>query len=44
MQKLGEEWVDALFRAAPQVNSWIIKYLGYFLTEIIIGIQPLTSI
>ncbi len=44
MQEPGEEWEDALFRAAPQVNSQMIEHLGYFPVEIITGIQPLTSI
>ena len=44
MRELGEEKKDALFRAAPQVNSRIIEYLGYSPVEIITGIQPFTSI
>ena len=44
MREPGEEWEDALFRAAPQVNSRIIEHLGYSTVEKITGIQPLTSI
>ena len=44
MRKLEEEWEDALFRAAPQVNSRMIEHLGYSPVEIITGIQPLTSV
>ena len=44
MQEPGEEWEDALFRAAPQVNSRMIEHLGYSPVEIITGIQPLTSV
>ena len=39
-----KEWEDALFRAAPQVNSQMIEHLGYSPVKIITGIQPLTSI
>ena len=38
MQKCWEEWEDALFWAASQVNSWMIEHLGYALIEIITGI------
>lgn len=44
MREPGEEWEDALFRAAPQVNLRMIEDLGYSPVEIITGIQPLTSI
>lgn len=44
MREPGEEWEDALFRTAPQVNSRVIEHLGYSSVEIITEIQPLTSI
>ena len=44
MREPGKEWEDALFRAASQVNSWIIEQLGYSPIVIITGIQPLTSV
>ncbi len=44
MQEPGEEWEDALFCAAPEVNTRMIEHLGYSSVEIITGIQPLTSI
>ena len=44
MCESGEEWEDVLFRAALQVNSWIIEHLGYSPVEIITGIQLLTSV
>ena len=44
MREPGEEWEDALFRAAPKVNSRMIEHLGYSPVEIITGIQPLTSV
>lgn len=44
MKKPREEWEDALFCAAPQVNSRMIKHLGYSPVEIITGIQPLTLV
>lgn len=44
MQEPGKEWKNTLFRAAPQVDSWIIEHVGYFSVEIFIGIQALISI
>ena len=44
MQEPGEEWEDALFCAAHQVNRQMIEHLGCSPVEIISGIQPLTSI
>ena len=44
MRESGEEWEDALFRAASQINSRMIEHLGYSPVEIITRIQPLTSI
>ena len=44
MSKPRKEWEDVLFYIAPQVNSWIIEYLGYSFVKIIIEIQLLTSI
>lgn len=38
MQKFEEEWEDTLFYTTSQVNSWMIKHLGYSFNEIIIGI------
>ena len=44
MHKPGEEWEDALFRVAPQVNSQMIEHLGYSPVKIIAMIQPLILI
>ena len=44
MGKLGEEWEDALFRDASQLNSQMIEHLGYSLIKIITRMQLLTFI
>ena len=44
MRESREEWEDALFRAASQINSQMIEQLGYSPVKIITGIQLLTSI
>ena len=44
MREPGKERIDALFWAAPQVNSQIIEHLGYSPIKIITEIQPFTSI
>ncbi len=44
MYEPGEEWEDALFQAVLQVNSRMIKHLGFSPVEIITRIQPLISI
>lgn len=44
MREHKKEWKDTLFWTAFQINSQMIKHLGYFFIKIIIKIQLLTSI
>ena len=44
MHKTREEWKNALFWVAPQVNSRMIEHLGYSPVEIITRIQLFTLV